>query len=186
MAETAFSLRELLGFRAEVRAGVPERELDSLRAQVRKALKRTPFRGLESAVSDKFAKALDIDPVALLAQAWEKYSLLSDAAKQSRAGETVLVPMAEHTVKSTLHPYVELQAAAAYKKVDFDVTLTLKLKGVVLKVESGEIRAIEAGTCEGSAEFGVARKSLYKHKIKPIPLPGNMKLKIPIDGGRHD
>jgi hypothetical protein len=193
MAETTLSVRQLLGLPAggsatdTVRAGIPEKELDSLRAQVGKALKGTPFIGLESAVCEKFSNAIEIDPVTLLAEAWEKYSLLSDAAKQSRSGETVLVPMAEHTVQSKLHPYVEIQAAAVgKKKIDFDVTLSLKLKGVVVKVESGEIRAIEAGTCEGSAELGVAGKSLYKYEIKPIPLPGRMKLRIPIHAGHRD
>jgi len=195
MADTTLSVRQLLGLPAngadaELRAGIPEKELDSLRAQVRKVLKGTPFSGLESAVCEKFSNILEIDPVKLLAGAWEQYSLLSEAAKQSRSGETVLVPLAEHTVVSKLSPFVEIQAAAFVKKIDFDVTLSLKLKGLVVNVESGEIRAIEAGTCEGSAKLGVIGMSLSEYKIKPIPLPGKLKLRIPIhpggsDGGGH-
>jgi len=182
MPEPTFSVRQLLelpagGFPADVlRAGMPDAELKSFRTQVTSALQGMPFSGLESAVCEKFSEALEIDPITLLAGAWEKYSLLSDAAKQSKEGETVLVPMAEHAVKSKLHPYVEIQLGAFTKKIEFDVTLSLKLKGMVVKVQSGEIRAIEAGTCEGSAEVGIAGQSIWKHEIKPISLLGRMKL----------
>lgn len=182
MPEATLSVRQLLelppgGFPAGVlRAGIPDAELKSFQTQVTGALHGMPFSGIESAVCEKFSEALEIDPIKLLAEAWERYSLLSDAAKQSKSGETVLVPMAEHAVTSELHPYVEIQLGAFTKKIEFDVTLSLKLKGVVLRVESGEIRAIEAGTCEGSAEVGVADHSIWKHDIKPIPLPGKMRL----------
>lgn len=182
MPEPTLSVRQLLefpegGFPAEMlRAGIPDAELSALRTQVTSALQGMPFSGLESAVCEKLSEALEIDPIKLFAAAWEKYSLLADAAKQSKSGETVLVPMAEHAVKSELHPYVEIQLGAFTKKIEFDVTLSLKLKGVVVKVEAGEIRAIEAGTCEGSGEVGIADQSIWKHKIKPISLLGTMKL----------
>ena len=182
MPEATLSVRQLLelpegGFPADVlRAGMPDEELNALRTQVTSALQGMPFSDLESVMCEKLSEALEIDPRKLLAEAWGKYSLLADAVKQSKSGETVLVPMAEHAVKSELHPYVEIQFGAFTKKIEFNVILSLKLKGVVVKVEAGEIRAIEAGTCEGSAEVGMADKSIWKHKIKPIPLPGKVKL----------
>lgn len=182
MPEAAFSVRELLelppgGLPADIlRAGIPDAELDSFRTQVTSAMQGMPFGEIESAVREKFAEALEIDPVTLWAGAWQKYSLLSDAVKKSKSGETVLVPMAEHTVKSVLHPYVEIQWGTFAKKIELEVTLSVKLKGVVVKVEAGEIRAIQAGTCEGSAEVAIARQSIWKHAIKPISLAGTIKL----------
>jgi hypothetical protein len=179
MSDTKLSVKQLLDIPAGadlLRAGIGEDQLKSLRSEVSSALQGMPWSDVESVIGDKLSEALDIDPITLLAAAWEKYSLLSDAAKQSKAGETVLVPMAEHAVKSELHPYIEIQLGAFTRKIEFDVTLSLKLKGVVLKVESEEIRAIQAGTCEGSAEIGIADRSIWKHDIKPVPLPGSIKL----------
>jgi len=182
MSDARLSVRDLLGMPAgtDLLAGLPEDELKEVRGSVH----GMPWSAVEAAVGDKLSEALDIDPVTLFAAAWEKYSLLSDAAKESKDGGTVLVPMAEHEVKSELHPYVEIQLGSLPpRRIDFDLTLTLKLKGLVVKVESEEIRGIQTGTCEGSAELGLASKSLWKHDIKPVPLPGNLAVKIPIRSG---
>jgi hypothetical protein len=182
MPETTLSIREMLGlgpggFPVEgmLKAGLPDAELKALQTQVSSALPGMPWSDVQSVIGEKFSEALDIDPINLFAAAWTKYSVLSDAAKQSKAGETILVPMAEHAVKSELHPYVEIQLGPVTKKIEFIVALSLKLKGVIVKVQSEEIRAIQAGTCEGSGEIGIAGQSLWKHAIKPVPLPGTIK-----------
>ena len=185
MPEATLSLRQLLDmddFPAEsiLRAGLPEAELKALRTQVSGALQGMSWSDLESVIGEKFSEALDIDPITLLAAAWKKYSLLADAAKQSKSGETVLVPMAEHAVKSELYPYVEIQIGPVTRKIEFHVALSLTLKGIVVKVESEEIRAIQAGTCEGSAEIDIADQSIWKHAMKPVPLSGTVKVAIPI------
>ncbi|HEY2091336.1 MAG TPA: hypothetical protein VGJ81_05575 [Thermoanaerobaculia bacterium] len=180
MSEPRLSVRQLLDMPkgTDVLAGLPEDDLKS----VRNAVKGMEWSTVESAVGDSLAEALDIDPITLFAAAWEKYALLSDAAKESRDGAKVLVPLAEHAVKSELHPYVEIQVGPITRRIEFDVTLSLKLKGVVVNVQSEEIRGIEAGTCEGTAEIGLASHSIWKHDIKPIALPGKVTLKdsIPI------
>src|SRR5205823_9978790 len=40
------------------------------------------------------------------------------------------------------------------KRFEFELTLSLKLKAITVRIQSGEIRGIEAGTCEGSPELG--------------------------------
>ena len=183
MSEARLTVKQLLDMPAGadlLSAGIGEDQLKSLRSEVSSALQGMPWSDVEAVIGEKLSEALDVDLVNLLAAAWEKYSLLSDAAKQSKSGETVLVPLAEHAVKSELHPYVEIQLGPVTRKIEFDVTLSLKLKGVVVKVESEEIRAIQAGTCEGSAEIGIADHSIWKHDIKPVPLPGSVKVAIPI------
>jgi hypothetical protein len=184
MPEATLSVKDLLGlpeggFPAEVlRAGMSDEEGKSFQTRISGALKGMQMSALEAAVSSKLAEVLDIDPVTLFAGAWEKYHLLSDAAKKSKSGETVLVPLDEHAVKSKLHPYVEIQLGPdVLRRIEFEVALSLKLKGIVVRVQSGEIRGIEAGTCEGSAEISVAESSIWKHDIKPIELPGRITMK---------
>jgi hypothetical protein len=190
MSDEALSLKDLLGmpeggFPAEVlSAGMNEKDVESFKTKVSGALPGMTPTALEGAISSKLAEVLDgIDLVTLFAGAWEKYHLLSDAADKSKSGATVLVPLAEHPVKTKLHPYVEIQLGPeVIRRIEFEVTLSLKLKGITVRVQSGEIRGIEAGTCEGSAEVSLAASSLWKHDIKPINLPGKITLRkgIPI------
>ncbi|HEX7680304.1 MAG TPA: hypothetical protein VF713_19385 [Thermoanaerobaculia bacterium] len=183
MPEATLSVKDLLGlpeggFPAELlRAGISDQEVNDFKTKVTGALHGMQMSDLEAAVSSKLSEVLDVDPVTLFAGAWEKYHLLSDAAKQSKSGETVLVPLEEHAVKSKLHPYIEIQLGPdVLRRIEFEVALSLKLKGIVVRVQSGEIRGIEAGTCEGSAEISVAESSIWKHDIKPIELPGKITL----------
>jgi hypothetical protein len=190
MSDETLSLKDLLGmpeggFPAEgLRAGMSEKDVESFKTKVSGALPGMTPAALEGAISSKLAEVLDgIDLVTLFAGAWEKYHLLSDAADKSKSGATVLVPLAEHPVKTKLHPYVEIQMGPEIiRRIEFEVTLSLKLKGITVRVQSGEIRGIEAGTCEGSAELGLGGSSLWKHDIKPIHLPGRITLRkgIPV------
>jgi hypothetical protein len=190
MSEEMLSVKDLLalpgsGFPAEsLSAGMSEKDVESFKKTIDGALPGMKWSALEGAVGSKLAEVLEgIDAVTLFAGAWEKYHLLSDAAEKSKSGATVLVPLAEHPLKTKLHPYVEIQLGPdVIKRIEFEVTLSLKLKGITVRVQSAEIRGIEAGTCEGSAELGLAASSIWKHDIKPINLPGKIALRkgIPI------
>jgi hypothetical protein len=189
MSDETLSLKDLLGmpeggFPPEVlRAGMDEKDVESFKSKVSGALPGMTSSAIEGAISSKLSEVLDIDAVTLFAGAWEKYHLLSDAADKSKSGETVLVPLADYPVKTKLHPFVEIQVGPeVIRRIEFEVTLSLKLKGITIRVQSGEIRGIEAGTCEGSAELGLGGSSLWKHDIKPIHLPGKITLRkgIPI------
>jgi hypothetical protein len=189
MSDETLSLKDLLGmpeggFPPEVlRAGMNEKDVESFKSKVSGALPGMTSSAIEGAISSKLSEVLDIDAATLFAGAWEKYHLLSDAADKSKSGETVLVPLADYPVKTKLHPFVEIQLGPeVIRRIEFEVTLSLKLKGITVRVQSGEIRGIEAGTCEGSSELGLGGSSLWKHDIKPIHLPGRITLRkgIPI------
>jgi hypothetical protein len=190
MSEEMLSVKDLLAMPEDgipaptLSAGMSEKDVEAFKAKVSGALPGMKWSALEGAVGSKLSEVLDgIDAVTLFAGAWEKYHVLSDAAEKSKSGETVLVPLAEHPVKTKLHPFVEIQLGPdVIKRIEFEVTLSLKLKGITVRVQSEEIRGIEAGTCEGSAELGLAESSLWKHNIKPITLPGKITLRkgIPI------
>ncbi len=52
----------------------------------------------------------------------------------------------------------------------------LELKGLILKIESGRITAIESGSCEGSGEIKYKHLTLLKPQFKPLELPGRVNL----------
>jgi hypothetical protein len=184
VSEDRLTVNDLLELPAEglpltaiLQSGISEDEAAALQEKILRGLPGMSWASIEKAVSAKLADTLDIDPINLIAGVWQKYKLLDDAAERSKAGETMFVPMAEHSMTIGLHPYVEITVGpTVVKKIDFDITLSLKLKGVKLKVEAGEIRAIETGSCEGMAEIKALHVPAWKRPIKPIDLPGKIRL----------
>ena len=177
MPEASLTLNNLLalppnGFPKEVlTAGMSGADVTSLKNQVSGVLKGVPWAHLEQTVCDKLAATLNMSAMDLIASAWEKYQVLRESAEQSKAGETVFVPLAEHSVDLDLHPYVEIRfGQQLLKKIEFDVTVTIKLDGLVLKLENEKIVAVEAGTCQGSGEVQVKNITLWQHDFDPIEL----------------
>jgi hypothetical protein len=183
MPETSLDLSSLLelpgkGFAQQVlTAGLTNDELNSLRNQISSALKGMPWPHVEETICARLSELLKKDPMELIATAWDKYHVLADAAEQSRSGETVLVALEEHSITSELHPYVEIRFGPnLIRRIEFDVTVNLRLKGVILKIESQRIKAVEAGSCEGSGEIQVKNVSIWKHDFTSIDLPGRINL----------
>lgn len=165
-----------------LRDGIGE-ELRLLQAAVSRAVPSMHMNDLEAGVCNELSEALDIQPVELVAGAWEKYELLSQAAKESESGGTVSVELADYEGTSKMHPYVEIQVGPKVWPINFEITFSLKLKGVIVKVQSAKIVGIGAGSVEGGVEVAVKDCSppLWKHDIKPIPLlPDAIKLRSPI------
>lgn len=183
MPELTLTVNQLLQLPEEglpreiLRTGISDEEYKSFQAKIAAALPGMSAASLEKTVLAKLSEVLNIDPIQLFADVWKKYQAVVDAAEKSKSGETVFVPMAQHPITSYLHPYIEiLLGPESIKKIEFVVTLTLTLKGIILKVEAERIRAIEAGTCEGSGEISVFKQSIWKREIKPISLLGTIKL----------
>lgn len=181
MPDTTISLNQLLALPEQgfpqgiVRSGISGPNVTSLAA----ALPGMSWASLESIAHRRFKEELDrVNPMDLFAGAWEKYRLLADAAEQSRSGETVLVPLAEHSVSTQVRVYVEVQLGPqVFPRIELEITLSLTLKGLIVRVEAERIRAVEAGTCEGYAEIAIKSSPFeWKQEIKPISLPGKMNL----------
>ena len=181
MPDATISLNQLLGVPEQgfaqglVKTGMSAPDVSALAA----ALPGMSWASVESVAHRQLAAELNsINPMDLIAGAWQKYRLLADAAEQTRGGGAVLVPMAEHSISTTAEAYIQLQLGPqTLPRIELELTLKLTLKGLIVRVEAARIRALEAGTCEGSAELGIKNSPFdWKHEIKPIPLPGAMKL----------
>lgn len=177
MPEASLTLNNLLalppnGFPKEVlTVGLNREDVTSFKNQVSGILKGVPWTHLEQTVCNKLSEILNMDAMDLIASAWEKYQVLHESAEQSKSGETVFVPLEEHSVDLDLHPYVEVRfGQQLLKKIEFDVTMTIKLDGLVLKLENEKIVAVEAGICEGTGEVQLKNISLWKHDFDPIEL----------------
>lgn len=120
-------------------------------------------------------RALDIRLDRILIPAWERWPALREALTPGRlgAGQTHLLPLAEHTVRSVHQPSVELVVSErALARFRFDVDLALTLRGAVLEVRDGRICELGAGTCRGGGALSCGGVRLVDADSHPFALTG--------------
>ncbi len=86
-------------------------------------------------------------------------------------------PLAEHTVKSEHHPYVEILVnGQSTGRIVFDVSIVLILKGFVLKIQDARIKAVQTGSLQGKGKFSLGDAVLAEKVFDQNPLPGSIDL----------
>ena len=125
-------------------------------------------------------KLLDVPILDVIVEAWTKYQDVSNRMDQSRAhpDDIILVPpLAHYTIKSVYRPYIEVTVDhLAVAKIEFEVSVTLKLEGVVLKIQNSRIMEIQTGSCQGTLKLALQKAVLAEVDTGSIPLPGSIPL----------
>jgi hypothetical protein len=127
----------------------------------------------------KVDEALDINLAQVIASAWKKYRLLQQYRdpRKHPADETILVPLAEHTIESVHRPHVDvLVNETRVARVEFEIRLALALEGVVLTVLGGRIRAIGAGRCRAQGSLKCMGLTVVERQAGGFELPGAIDL----------
>ena len=137
-------------------------------------------RVMTNTVADKLKDALDVNINQILLSAWSQHRDLVNDLERSRQlkGETLLVPLADHTIRSTHHPAVEVmindRRVAAFK---FNANLMMRIQGAVVKVEGGEVVGVEAGAWHGVGQLKCGPVTLVEHETKEYRLPRQLSQK---------
>ena len=130
-------------------------------------------------VKDKVGDLLDIDIADIFLGAWKKAKMLDQYLDKKKypPGESALVSLVKHSIKSDHHPYIEMVINdVAVGKVHFDIGVEFSLEGATLKVQDGKVMSIAVGTCTGKGKLGLQGAALIEEKTKPIKLPGTIDL----------
>lgn len=131
-------------------------------------------RVMTNTVADKLKDALDVNINQILLSAWTQHRDLINDLERSRKlkGETILVPLADHTIRSTHHPAVEVMVndrrVAAFK---FNANLMMRIQKAVLRVQAGEIVGVETGAWHGIGQLKCGPVTLVEHETKEFSLP---------------
>ena len=137
------------------------------------------WAGLRGRILEEGGKLLDVSLLDVFRWAWNKNRELSryrDRAKYP-SHETFTVPLAEHTIKSTHKPHVEIRIDGAKKgQVDFEAVVEIAVKGMTLEIRDGRIRKIRTGACTAKGSFSCEGLRLVERESKPLPLPGTIDL----------
>jgi hypothetical protein len=88
-----------------------------------------------------------------------------------------LVSLAEPTLTSTHHPYLELLLDQhPVKKYQLDLVLSLCFETAVLRIQDARIRAVRAGKCKGKGTLKYQEAILYERATREFTLPGEISL----------
>ncbi len=138
-------------------------------------------------VVKKINDLLNIRVLDILAAAWNKYRELLKYAERNKYSpdETFLVQLAEHTIKSVHHPYIEILINdKPLGKIDFEIVVSLALKGIILEIRDGKIKEILTGSCKGKGTIKCEKFLILEKETESFPLPGSISLGegVPIKG----
>lgn len=154
-----------------------ERVISSLKEKIARARVKWPV--VIDMVAKKIGDITDIKVIDIMETAWSKYRGLLKYLDRGKypPGETYLVALAEHTVKSEHHPCIDILVNdKTVGKIEFDVAVSFKLEGIVLKIRDGKIREVLTGTCRGRGTLKCEGCVVIEKKIDAIPLPGVISL----------
>ena len=136
--------------------------LVDLKAELEQQLPTVSFKAVEKEIGSKIGEVLNTGIDDVLLASWKKYRGFQEYADPAKhpPEETILVPLAEHTIKSAHRPHVDLKIKdMQVASIELDVHLALKLEGVVLRVQDGKIRDVRAGSCQASGSLRCSVKS---------------------------
>jgi hypothetical protein len=155
------------------------RLVPALREALLKESRAIKWDAVSEVLAKKVLETLDVPILDILLPAWKKYREIEEFADPAKypAGDTFLVSLAEHTVKSEHHPYVEvLFKGATVGRIDFTLTVELTIEGFVLQIQGGRIKGIRTGTLKGQGSLALESAVVLEKDFGSIELPGMLPL----------
>lgn len=128
----------------------------------------------------QLADLLQLPLGAIFIGAWRKrQEIVQYRDAQAYAPDEVhVVPLLEHTITSRHRPSIQpIINNVSLPQIAFDVVLSLKLKGAMLKIQAAKITEILTGECLGHGSIEFEGLTVLERKTAPVGLPGSMVLK---------
>ena len=130
-------------------------------------------------LAPKIGELFDIPIPDVLLSSWKKATEVQALLYRSKGSpdETFFAGLAEHTINSEHHPSVEIKIKEqTVKKIEFTMRLFFKLNSFVLKIQKGDIKEIQTGTCEAGGTLEYEGVRIAEKRFEPISLPGSVNL----------
>lgn len=190
MNETTVTLRDLLlpsesglaeAVQLELRASRAVRELKET-LEKHKAIWPGTFAQIVGAIGDLLEVGIIED---IFIKVWNEAQMFQRYLDRNRypSNETIIVPLAEHTIRSTHRPRLEIRAnEIMLQRIEFEIMLRVTLKGAILEIRDGKIMKVRTGECGGKVELRCEGLLLASEAFETRRLPGEIEFKdgIPI------
>ena len=185
MSEETYTLREF--FTTGTRFGAPEVKskieksdhMASLREKILTTMGKTGWPMALEEIYKKAGDLLDISILDLLISGWNTHRGLKKYRDKEKYPPTqsILVPLAEHTVKSEHRPYVEILINdEPVGTIAFEVALTFAARNVILLIQDGKLKSVKTGEIKGKGAFMCEGGILLEQNFRQVPLPGSVDL----------
>jgi hypothetical protein len=155
-----------------------KKKIASLKKRILKEVKVKGPLILDSIIQ-KTIDMLDIKVLDIMIKAWNKYKILLKYRDRKKypPNETFLVPLAEHTIQSEHRPSLDILVNdQPVGNIEFSITFSIMLEGIILKIQDGKIKGITTGTCKGKGTLACENVVILEKKTESIPLPGSIDL----------
>jgi hypothetical protein len=158
--------------REEIEAAAPVARMKEVLREKVPALR---WRTTRAEILEKLDALLDVDLATVMARAWKKYTELLRYADPEKcpADRVYLVPLAEHVIRSEHRPSLEiLLNGEKVGEIEFRLEVSLALKGIILKIQGGRIKAVHTGECRWTGTVRCEDLILAEGKGASFALPG--------------
>lgn len=152
-------------------------EVAAVKEAVLKQTKGVGWGVIRGEIFKKVENLLEISIPKILVAAWSPFLLKYLDRKRYPANESLLVPLAEHTIISEHHPDLEIMVNdQLVAKIGFTISVELTLEGIILKIQDGKVKEISTGTCKGKGTIKCGDLLFAKEETKSLALPGSIDL----------
>lgn len=151
----------------------------ALKEALAKQSKSIKWEAVSDVLVDKAVEILDVPLLDIFVGAWKKYREIEEFAEPGKypPADTQLVALAEHTIKSEHHPYLEvLVKGVPVERINFTVTVALTLEGFILQIQDGKIKAIRTGALKGNGSLALESAVVLEKDFGTVRLPGTFAL----------
>lgn len=176
MTDSSMNLRDLLSLPDPAAPAEPSSRWQELQGQLGREIKTIKWPAAMPGLVTKIGELFNVPLPDLLVASWKKAGALQGLLEESRKNpeKVMFLELAEHTVRSEYHPYIEIRIAGMPlpKKIEFTVQLSAGLKGIVLRITGGAITEIQTGHCEFEGKVQYANLTIADKKVGPIQFRG--------------
>lgn len=151
----------------------------TIKEKLKKETKDVKWSLVSDEMTNKILDLLNIKIKDILVGAWDKSKEIKRYLNKDACypDETILVSLAEHTIRSEHKPSLELLLNdKPIGSIEFNISIALHLNGIILRIKGGKIRQIHTGACKGSGRIKCEDFTLLERKTEAFSIPGVIEL----------
>ena len=176
MKNSSLNLRSLFSFPDPAATTPASNQWQEFQGRLGREIKTIKWPAAMPDLISKIGELFNVELPDLLILSWKKAAQLQEALEESRRSpeQVIVLDLAEHAITNKYHPYIEIRIAglSLSKKIEFQVEITTRLKGIILKIQAGSITEIQAGSCDVEGKVEYQDLTLADKKVGPIELLG--------------
>ncbi len=173
MTDSSMNLRDLLSLPDPAAPPEPSNRWKEFQGHLGREIKTIKWPAAMPDLVAKIGELFNVPLPDVLVTSWKKADALQGLLEESRKNpeKVMFLELAEHTVRSDYHPYIEIRIGGMPlpKKIEFTVQLSAALKGIILRIKGGSIAQIQTGQCEFEGKVQFAKLTIAEKKVGPIP-----------------